>query len=123
VEKQVLALIEDDGIGDLGRLTPSELKALVYAAAGYTSEQTASELFLSVETIKSQRKAVIEKMRASSMTNALGVFVATAPPELFALFRRKLLNLNGNVGRRPQHRPAPKPRTIEKEHQPRRRAA
>jgi two-component system, NarL family, response regulator DesR len=54
-------------------LTPKELKVLRLAAEGATSAETARRLHKARETVKSQRRAVIAKLRARNMLNAVAI--------------------------------------------------
>jgi RNA polymerase sigma factor (sigma-70 family) len=56
-------------------LTPPELGALEGAALGLTAAETAAALSKSTETVKDQRRAVLRKLGARDMTNA--VFLAS----------------------------------------------
>lgn len=55
-------------------LAPAEIEALVGAAMGESAKVTAARLGKSLETVKSQRRKVIEKLGARDITNA--VFLA-----------------------------------------------
>jgi len=54
-------------------LTEKELKVLRLAAEGATSAETARRLRRACETVKSQRRAVITKLRARNMLNAVAI--------------------------------------------------
>jgi RNA polymerase sigma factor (sigma-70 family) len=54
-------------------LTPKELKVLRLAAQGASSAETARQLRRARETVKSQRRAVIAKLRARNMINAVAI--------------------------------------------------
>jgi RNA polymerase sigma factor (sigma-70 family) len=54
-------------------LTAKELKVLRLAAEGATSAETARRLRKARETVKSQRRAVIAKLRARNMLNAVAI--------------------------------------------------
>ncbi len=54
-------------------LTDKELKVLRLAAEGATSAETARRLRKASETVKSQRRAVITKLRARNMLNAVAI--------------------------------------------------
>jgi RNA polymerase sigma factor (sigma-70 family) len=54
-------------------LTDKELKVLRLAAEGATSAETARRLRRACETVKSQRRAVISKLRARNMLNAVAI--------------------------------------------------
>jgi len=54
-------------------LTDKELKVLRLAAEGATSTETARRLRKTSETVKSQRRAVIAKLRARNMLNAVAI--------------------------------------------------
>jgi DNA-binding CsgD family transcriptional regulator len=52
-------------------LTPRELEALGYIAAGFSSGEIAERLFLSVETIHSHRKNIIRKLGVPNVAAAV----------------------------------------------------
>lgn len=54
-------------------LTPKELKVLRLAAEGASSEETARRLRKASETVKSQRRAIIAKLRARNIINAVAI--------------------------------------------------
>ena len=54
-------------------LTEKELKVLRLAAEGATSAETARRLRKARETVKSQRRTVIAKLRARNMLNAVAI--------------------------------------------------
>jgi RNA polymerase sigma factor (sigma-70 family) len=54
-------------------LTPKELKVLRLAAEGATTEETAQRLHRASETVKSQRGAIITKLRARNLVNAVAI--------------------------------------------------
>jgi RNA polymerase sigma factor (sigma-70 family) len=54
-------------------LTDKELKVLRLAAEGATSAETARQLRKAGETVKSQRRSVISKLRARNMLNAVAI--------------------------------------------------
>lgn len=61
------------GIADSGQLTPKELTVLRLAAEGASAAETAKRLSKAVETVKSQRCAIISKLHARNMTNAVAI--------------------------------------------------
>ena len=64
------------GLADMiggSRVTEREAEVLGYAARGFTSEQTAIILFLSVETVKHHRKQAIAKLYAANTTHAVAL--------------------------------------------------
>jgi DNA-binding CsgD family transcriptional regulator len=63
-------------------LTPSELAVLWDAAAGMTSNECASKRHKSAETVKSQRKAILMKLGARNMAQAVAVGVRESLIEL-----------------------------------------
>jgi DNA-binding CsgD family transcriptional regulator len=63
-------------------LTPSELAVLWDAAAGMTSSECASKRHKSTETVKSQRKAILMKLGARNMAQAVAVGVRESLIEL-----------------------------------------
>ena len=56
-------------------LTDDEIDVLAGAARGETAKATAARRFVGVETVKQQRKTIIEKLGAVQITNA--VYIAT----------------------------------------------
>jgi DNA-binding NarL/FixJ family response regulator len=54
-------------------LSNCELMVLRYAAKGFTVQETADERHTGNETVKTQRKAVIRKLRARNMIHAVSV--------------------------------------------------
>jgi RNA polymerase sigma factor (sigma-70 family) len=54
-------------------LTSKELKVLRLAAEGASSEETARRLRKASETVKSQRRAIIAKLRARNIINAVAI--------------------------------------------------
>jgi DNA-binding CsgD family transcriptional regulator len=54
-------------------LTPKELTVLRLAAEGATSAETAKRLRKARETVKSQRRAIIAKLRARNIMNAVAI--------------------------------------------------
>jgi RNA polymerase sigma factor (sigma-70 family) len=54
-------------------LTAKELKVLRLAAEGATSDETAKRLRKASETVKSQRRAIIAKLRARNIINAVAI--------------------------------------------------
>ena len=63
-------------------LTPSELAVLYDAAEGMTSSECASKRHKSTETVKSQRKAILMKLGARNMAQAVAVGVRESLIEL-----------------------------------------
>jgi RNA polymerase sigma factor (sigma-70 family) len=61
------------GFADSGQLTPKELTVLRLAAEGASAAETAKRLRKAVETVKSQRCAIISKLHARNMTNAVAI--------------------------------------------------
>ena len=55
------------------RLTPKELTVLRLAAEGASAVETAKKLRKAVETVKTQRCAIIAKLHARNMTNAVAI--------------------------------------------------
>jgi len=58
---------------DESSLTPKELKVLRLAAEGASSDETAKRLRKAYETVKAQRRAIIAKLRARNMANAVAI--------------------------------------------------
>ncbi len=54
-------------------LTRKELKVLCLAAEGATTDETARHLRKACETVKSQRRAIIAKLRAKNIMNAVAI--------------------------------------------------
>jgi DNA-binding CsgD family transcriptional regulator len=54
-------------------LSHREREVLTRAAAGMTVEETASELFLAIDTIKGYRRRVIAKLRANNISHAVAI--------------------------------------------------
>lgn len=54
-------------------LTAKELKVLRLAAEGASSDETARQLRKACETVKSQRRAIIAKLRARNIINAVAI--------------------------------------------------
>jgi RNA polymerase sigma factor (sigma-70 family) len=54
-------------------LTPKELKVLRLAAEGASSDETAKRLRKAYETVKAQRRAIIAKLCARNMANAVAI--------------------------------------------------
>lgn len=57
------------------RITPAEKAVLYWAARGLSTRKTAEELGVSMETIKTQRKAAIYKLEARNTTHAVAIAV------------------------------------------------
>lgn len=51
-------------------LVTRELEVLALAAEGYTTKDTAKEMFLGIETIRVHRKTAIAKLNAKNITHA-----------------------------------------------------
>lgn len=62
-----------DGSAEERALTAKELKVLRLAAEGASSEETARRLRKARETVKSQRQAIIAKLRARNIINAVAI--------------------------------------------------
>ena len=58
---------------ELQRLSVAERRVLAFSACGYSKEQTARYLSVGVETVKSQRQAILSKLRARKMTHAISI--------------------------------------------------
>lgn len=58
---------------DPDKLTPKELTVLQLAAEGASAAETAKSLRKAVETVKTQRCAIIAKLHARNMTNAVAI--------------------------------------------------
>lgn len=55
------------------RLSGAERRVLAFSACGYTKEETARYLTVGVETIKSQRQAILTKLGARNMPHAVAL--------------------------------------------------
>jgi RNA polymerase sigma factor (sigma-70 family) len=58
---------------DADELTQKELTVLKLAADGASAAETAKRLHKALETVKSQRRAIIAKLRARNITNAVAI--------------------------------------------------
>ena len=56
-------------------LRPRELEVLEAASRGLTAAETARELYLAEETVKSYRKRILAKLAARSLAEAVAVAV------------------------------------------------
>jgi DNA-binding CsgD family transcriptional regulator len=54
-------------------LTKAEIRVLIHAAAGYTTEQTARILVVDPETVKTHRAAAADRLGARGTTNAVAL--------------------------------------------------
>jgi DNA-binding CsgD family transcriptional regulator len=63
-------------------LTKRELEVLALIAAGHTNHSIAQKLIVSDETIKAHTKHILQKLRASNRTQAVGRYLSTleSPP-------------------------------------------
>lgn len=59
--------------GTADHLTQKELGVLELAADGASAQETAKRLHKTLETVKSQRRAIIAKLRARNITNAVAI--------------------------------------------------
>jgi DNA-binding CsgD family transcriptional regulator len=59
--------------GNFDRLTPVEMKVLLYAAEGLTGKETAKEMKRSVETVKTHRCHVLKKLQARNIAHAFAI--------------------------------------------------
>jgi DNA-binding NarL/FixJ family response regulator len=57
------------------RLSPTELVVLLDAAAGLTVTESATSHHKSLQTVKSQRKAILLKLGARNITQAVGIAI------------------------------------------------
>lgn len=55
------------------RLTQRELRVLLFAAAGYTTQATAKRLGVQPETVRTQRDSCRKKLGATSIANAVAL--------------------------------------------------
>lgn len=65
-------------------LSASERKVLVYTALGFSTQDTATKLGRSTETIKSQRESILRKLGARNMTHAITICFAPALIDRFS---------------------------------------
>jgi DNA-binding CsgD family transcriptional regulator len=56
-----------------GVLSKRQLEILRLAAAGLTTRETASELALSVETVKTHRRHILARLEARTFTEAVAI--------------------------------------------------
>jgi DNA-binding CsgD family transcriptional regulator len=54
-------------------LTAREVEVLLWAARGKTAEETAAEIFIATETVRSYRKRVSAKLSADSLAHAVAL--------------------------------------------------
>jgi DNA-binding CsgD family transcriptional regulator len=54
-------------------LSEREREVLACAASGLTMEETASQLYLALETIKGYRRRIIAKLKANNMPHAVAI--------------------------------------------------
>lgn len=85
-------------------LTEREIEILALVAGGKTNAEVAERLFLSIETVKSHVRHILEKLGASSRTHAIGLLLAQHPD---VVGRIAMIAL-GQLGDRPAPEP-PKP--------------
>lgn len=64
------------------RLSRRELEVVRHAARGLTAAETAAKMFVSVETVKSHRRSVIQKAQARNMTHAVAIVAINAPDRI-----------------------------------------
>lgn len=72
-EVRIRRLAQPDENAEVRPLTAKELKVLRLAAEGASSAETAKQLRKARETVKSQRRAVIAKLRARNIINAVAI--------------------------------------------------
>ena len=53
------------------RLSKGELRTLVYTSLGMTSTEIAQQLYLSKDTIESQRRSIMRKLHVNNMVQAV----------------------------------------------------
>jgi DNA-binding CsgD family transcriptional regulator len=85
------------------RLTPSELGVLHAAANGLTVSESARRLGKSSETVKTQRRGIIQKFGARNIVQVVGIATARGILRLDAepLTRQNALRAAGPAGHRP----------------------
>jgi DNA-binding CsgD family transcriptional regulator len=54
-------------------LSEREREVLACAASGLTMEETASELYLALETVKGYRRRIIAKLKANNIPHAVAI--------------------------------------------------
>lgn len=59
-------------------LTYTELKMLQDAADGYTAPESAEKNYKNVETVKTQRKRILGKLKARNMCHAVKIGIINA---------------------------------------------
>jgi DNA-binding CsgD family transcriptional regulator len=60
-------------------LSDRQLEVVKWAAHGLTSAQTAPRMYCSLETVKTHRKKVIDRLGARNMTHAVAIVAMNAP--------------------------------------------
>jgi DNA-binding CsgD family transcriptional regulator len=58
-------------------LSEREREVLACAASGLTMEETAAELYLSLETVKGYRRRIIAKLKANNISHAVAIGFAS----------------------------------------------
>lgn len=58
------------------KLTSREMDVISFLAAGYSNRETAAEMFLSTETVKSHVRNLLPKLDATNRTHAVAIAVA-----------------------------------------------
>lgn len=85
--------VDDPGDGRYGKLwrerygigrplSAREEQVLALAAGGRSLEETAGELYLSIETVKTHRKGAIHKLGALNTTHAVAIWLGATRGEL-----------------------------------------
>lgn len=57
-------------------LSAREMDVISFVAAGYTNRETAAEMFISTETVKSHIRNILPKLNAANRTHAVAIAVA-----------------------------------------------
>ncbi|WP_226363396.1 helix-turn-helix transcriptional regulator [Pseudonocardia abyssalis] len=65
----------------LDRLTPREREVLAHLAAGHRAQAVADTFVVSLATVRSQIRAILTKLEASSQLEAVALYRRAAPPD------------------------------------------
>ena len=66
--KEIMAQIEENDLAEIPRITRREKEILELVSQGLTTTQIAEKLFISMHTVESHRKNLIEKFDVATMT-------------------------------------------------------
>jgi len=67
----ILTLVDEDGTAEIGVLAPRELAYLRKAMAGFTDEEIAADLNLSMRSVKERKKRTIKDLGAANLSHAV----------------------------------------------------